>query len=477
LAALVAFSVLGRWPSVSILNGAETEWREGWAAAELRTVNYAGMRRGGGAVASVGGKQSRADGAFDGDWLNGWIAAEGDGYPVVIHRDLGKLVRVNRMRVALGPEILACPIVYTHNVNPEGAGVGGSMKVENLVAMLDWIAAQGFQPIFYSEFLRFVRTKRLPQGVSKPIVIMFCTGQRGVYEHAFRPLRARNMKFVATCWELKGQDERFLTPPQIREMLSSGLFEPGIYTKWTTHRFGPDEGPTTGNTTVAFPFYDAQRNEYESSGAYEQRVTEQARDLVETLRKDFGCGGEIVWEAPSAFHSLTMLRVARRLGIAMLINTGGNLNIYGARTLPNLGMVSMSESVGDIKNRQQRVLDTAGAPLVREYRYEVYISSADQPNADKGWEKSDDWHKVVFERSGCGVEIDPLYPRCAEPTFRTVTDGLQGSYVKFRHLRLKLLSEKENRRAAVNELQVYYETGSESEFFEMRLRNLEGEGE
>jgi hypothetical protein len=40
-----------------------------------------------------------------------------------------------------------------------------------------------------------------------------------------------------------------------------------------------------------------------------------------------------------------------------------------------------------------------------------------------------------------------------------------------------VLSEKENRPAAINELEVYFETGSESELLEMRLRNVEGEGE
>ncbi|MBM4080875.1 MAG: hypothetical protein FJ278_14315 [Planctomycetes bacterium] len=446
--------------------------------ASLRTLNYAAMKRGGEARAVVAGKEFPANEAFDGNWLKGWAAPAEAAYPVVLHRDLGKVVRVNRMRVALGPEILACPIVYTHNVNVEGKGVGGSTRVSTLVTMLDWLAAQGYRPIFYSDFLRFVRMKRLPDGVTKPMVLMFCTGQRGIYEHAFGPLKERHLKFVATCWELKGQDERFLTPTQIREMLASGLFEPGIYTKWTTHRFGPDEGPITANTTVAFPFYSPDRNEYESFGAHEERIFNQVDDLVRTLRSDFGCTGEVVWEAPSAFHSLTMLRVARRLGIAMLINTGANLNLYGSQLLPNLGMVSMSDGGGRaLVSIQEGVIAVSGKPVVRQYRYEVYISAADQPTVSDGWEKSPDWHKVVFERPGAGVEIDPLYPRHAAGNFHSVIDGLQGSYVKFRHLRLKVLSETGNRPAAINELEVYYECGSESELQEMRLRNMEGEGE
>jgi hypothetical protein len=414
---------------------------------------------------------------FDGNWLKGWVAPDNAGYPVVIHRDLGRMVRVNRLRVALGPDVLACPIVYTHNVNPEGTGVGGSQRVASLVSMLDWFLAQGYQPIFYSEFLRFVRTNRLPQGITKPVVIMFCTGQRGVYEHAFKPLRERHMKFVATCWELQGADERFLTPAQIREMLNSGLFEPGIYTKWTTHSFGVDRGPVSGNTVVAFPLFDAARNEFEPFAMYEERVCRQVEALVTTLRTDFGFKGEVVWEAPSAFHSLTMLRVARRLGVAMLINTGRDLNIYGARLLPNLGMVSMSESVGTLEQRQQGIIAVSGSPVVREYHYEVYISAAERPTTAVGWETSSEWHKAVFERPGAGVEIDPLYPRCAERSYAAVVDGLQGSYVKFRHLRLKVLSERKNRAAAVNELEIYYECGNEAELHELRLRNLEEEGE
>ncbi len=49
--------------------------------------------------------------------------------------------------------------------------------------------------------------------------------------------------------------------------------------------------------------------------------------------------------------------------------------------------------------------------------------------------------------------------------------------MKFRHLRLKILGEQENRPAVVNEVEVYYETGCESELQEMRLRNLEGTGD
>jgi hypothetical protein len=308
------------------------------------------------------------------------------------------------------------------------------------------------------------------------MVLLFCTGQRGVYEHAFPLLRQRLFKFVATCWELKGQDPRFLTPVQIREMLRSGLFEPGIYTRWTTHHFGPDQGPVSGNTTVAFPLYDAKRNEYEPYRVYERRIACQVSDLVRTLRGDFLHKGPIVWEAPSAFHNLTMLRVARQQGIAMIINTGADLNIYGSPTLPRLGMVSMSESVGPLAERQRRVTETSGRPPSRCYRYEVYISAADRPDVGEGWEKNPVWHKVVFERPGSGVEIDPLYPRCAEPSYRGVVDGLNGSYVKFRHLRLKILGEQKNRPAAVNEVEVYYETGCESELQEMRLRNLEGAG-
>ena len=189
----------------------------------FRTLNYAAMRRGGGAYALVGGTRFPAHDAFDGDWLKGWAAAE-PAYPVVVHRDLGRIVRANRLRIALGPEVLACPVLYTHNVNPEGSGRGHSTKVESLAAMLDWLAAQGYQPVFFSDLLRFIRTNRLPPGITKPVVIMFCTGQRGVYEHAFRLLKERRMKFVATCWELKGADKEFLTPSQIREMMASGLF-------------------------------------------------------------------------------------------------------------------------------------------------------------------------------------------------------------------------------------------------------------
>ena len=58
-----------------------------------------------------------------------------------------------------------------------------------------------------------------------------------------------------------------------------------------------------------------------------------------------------------------------------------------------------------------------------------------------------------------------------------MVDGFNSSYLKFRHLRLKILGEKENRPAAVNEIEVYHETASEAELQELRLRNLEGEGE
>ncbi len=449
------------------------EWR---AVTNFRTVNYAALQRGGDARAMLPGQESPAGEVFDGDWLRGWTSPQDAGYPVVIHRDLETVVRANRLRVGLGPEVLACPIVYTHNVNLEGTGVGSSMKVGNLAPMLDWIGQQGYQSIFFSEFLRFIRDKQLPPGVTKPLVLLFCTGQCGVYEHAFPLLRQRKMKFTSTCWELKGADPQFLTPPQIREMIASGLFEPGIYTKWTTHSFGPDKGPVIGNTTVAFPYYNAAGNQYEPFDHYEDRIYRQAADLVGLLRSEFGFQGEVVWEVPSSFYNLTMLRICRRLGIAVLVNTGESLNLYGSQTLPNLGMISMSDSVGSLEDRQQNIIAHSGAPAVREYRYEVYLSAAREPHVGQGWEKHRDWHKVVFERPGTGVEIDPLYPRSAEPSYAGVVDGLNGSYVKFCHLRLKVLGEKEDRPAVVNELEVYYETANESELLEMRLRNLEGAG-
>ena len=68
----------------------------------FRTLNYAAMRRGGGAYALAGGARFPAHNAFDGDWLKGWAAAE-PAYPVVVHRDLGRIVRANRLRMALGP--------------------------------------------------------------------------------------------------------------------------------------------------------------------------------------------------------------------------------------------------------------------------------------------------------------------------------------------------------------------------------------
>jgi len=445
----------------------------------FRTLNFAAMRHGGEAYALAGGKRFQAHDAFDGNWLKGWAATE-PAYPAVVHRDFGKVVRANRLRMALGPEVLACPVLYTHNVNEKGEGRGYSTKVENLAVMLDWLVAQGYQTVFFSDLLRFIRTNRLPPGITKPIVIMFCTGQRGVYEHAFKLLKDRQLKFVATCWELKGADEEFLTPPQIREMLESGLFEPGIYTKWDTHSFGADKGPVGATTTVAFPKYNAERNEFESLAVYEERIFKQAEDLIDSLRHDFGFKGEVVWEAPATFYSLAMLRVARRLGIPMLINAGTkSLNIYGAQTMPNLSIVPMEDVPGvTMEANQQGLIAVSGKPVVREYRYEVYVSAAENPNMADGWEKNSDWHKVVFERPGAGVTMDPLYPRDAErSSFRGVVDGRNASYLKFRHLRLKILGEKENRPAALNEIDIYCETATEVELQEMRLRNLENEGE
>ncbi len=379
----------------------DTRRSEEHATSSCRTLNYAEIRRGGVARAFAAGKEFPADKVFDGDWLQGWIAPEGTGYPAVIHRDLGQVVRVNRLAWRLGPEILACPVVYTHNVNAEGTGVGNSTKVANWLQC--WIGsvlkATGD---LLSELLHFLRTKQLPSGVTKPMVLLFCTGQRGVYEHAFPELRQRRFKFVSTCWELEGQDNRFLTPHQIREMLQSGLFEPGIYTKWTTHRFGPDEGPVTGNTTVAFPRYDAGRNEYEPFGQYEERIFEQAGALVRSLRSDFGYSGEVVWEVPSSFYNLTMLRVARRRGIAMLVNLGRDLNIYGAQAAPNPSMVGMAEQEGTLADRQSAIASLSGAPVVRQYRYEVYISAAVLPFSGEKWESCPYWLMVVFERPGAG---------------------------------------------------------------------------
>ena len=461
------------------VNNPESELIQGRRNSVFRTLNYAAMRRGGGAYALAGGSRFPAQNAFDGDWLKGWAAAE-PAYPVVVHRDLGRIVRANRLRMALGPEVLACPVLYTHNVNPEGQGRGNSMKVENLAVMLDWLIAQGYRGVFFSDMLRFIRTSRLPAGVEKPVVIMFCTGQKGIYEHAFKLLKDRRMKFVTTCWELKGADKEFLTPPQIREMMDSGLCEPGIYTKWDTHNFGMGQGPVGPTTTVAFPKFDAERNEFEPFDIYEDRIFRQAGDLVNTLRRDYGFSGDVVWEAPATFYSMAMLRVARRLGIAMLINAGSRSpNIYGARTMPNLGIVSMSDVDGvTMESRQQGLVEVSGKPVVREYRYEVFVSAAEAPNLAGGWEKSPDWHKVVFERPGAGVTIDPLYPRAAElASFQGVVDSFNSSYLKFRYLRLKILGEKENRPAAVNEIEVYHETASEAELQELRLRNLEGEGE
>jgi hypothetical protein len=442
----------------------------------FRSLNYAAMRRGGAAVAIAGGQKSGAEAAFDGDWSRGWTAPAEAGYPVVIDRDCGRTIRVNSLRVALGPEVLAVPIVYTHNVNPEGQGIGYSMEVGNLAAMLDWFQAQHYQPIFFSEMLRYLRTKRLPEGVTKPLALMFCTGQRGVYEHAFALLKARGMKFNSTCWDLWGLDEHFLKPSQIREMLASGLFEPGIYCKWTTHPINPDKGPLESLTTVAFPAYDPATNEYEPLGIYDERVLRQAEGLVRSLRDDYGYQGDIVWEVPSSFYSLPMLSAARSLGIAMLTNTGTSLNTYGAQTLPNLGMTSMSDGP-TLERRQADIISASGAAEVRQYRYEVYISAAERPATGAGWETGGDWHKVVYERPGAGVEVDRLYPRTAGGHWAGIVDQLNGSYVKFRHLRLKVLGERENRPAVVNEVELCYEAGGEAELQEVRLRNLEGEGE
>ncbi|TWI03598.1 biofilm PGA synthesis lipoprotein PgaB [Luteimonas cucumeris] len=229
-------------------------------------------------------------------------------------------------------------VISYHDVRDDVATKGDvdsyAISTQNFAAHLDWLSAQGYQPISLTQLIDASEGRAaLPD---KPVLLTFDDGLRSLYTHVFPLLRAYNFPALAaviTGWvDLpQGQTvdfgprpythEDFVTWAQLREMQDSGLIEIASHTDNLHH--GVLSNPQGNQTPAAITrIYDPASARYEDEAAYRARVRADIARSSALIGKNLGrAPRSIVW--PYAAYSSVANDIADSEGMRITFDLEG----------------------------------------------------------------------------------------------------------------------------------------------------------
>ncbi len=448
----------------------KTKQRLSFFEQTRKTKNYAAWDEGGRAGSFSCNGVNYPSSAFNTTPYSSYWEASDATYPQWIERKFLRDIRANRLRIAWepGPSI---PVISAHTVQDEEPVGTSYCTTASFSSLMDWLETNGYQPIFWSEAIPFMRGGELPAGITKPCIICFLGGGlAGVYGNAFPVLQAKGFKFnITASYTLMDADPKYITTAQYNLMLASGLFGMHLYDPDPANVVISPDG--TEDRDFAFREYTPETGLYEDSADYEARMYDRFQSALSTLRTVFGQEHDVIVEVPSWAYNKQIIRILHRLGIACAYNTGVETVVRGRDLSIVQTTCPMSEWYGTVEAREANIASYTLSAPTKTYTYEVYVSTKDEPATGAGWESSTDWLKVVDERTASGVSIDPIYPRSGD------FSDQRGDSIAFRTLRVKVLGEAGNSPAKIYDIQVYYEGNQDVDVDNVRLENLEGRKE
>lgn len=177
----------------------------------------------------------------------------------------------------------AVVVLMYHNVSETYKG-RGTISPAQFAAHVRVLRENGFNVISANQLAGFLAGRA---GVPpNAVVLTFDDGYEGVYRHVFPVLRRYRLPAtVFVVGALVGRDG-FLTWPELRELVASGLFTVGGHT-YDAHRRVPT-GPATFAPASVARLYDLRTGRRETEGEYRARMLRDGLVSQETFRRELG---------------------------------------------------------------------------------------------------------------------------------------------------------------------------------------------
>jgi len=225
------------------------------------------------------------------------------------------------------------------DLNPRDGNAIGRYGMESsaLVAQFAWLRDNGYTPVSLSAVIEARNGGRpLP---AKSILLTFDDGYASFYHRVFPVLRLFGypavIALVGTWMDTpEGRDidyeghpvprDAFLTWPQVREMVRSGLVEVASHS-YDLHHGVP--GNPQGNLLPAATtrIHDAATGRYEDDAAYEARIrADLARSRAQIERETGRPPRAVVW--PYGRYNGTTQAIARGLGMPVMMTVESGIN-------------------------------------------------------------------------------------------------------------------------------------------------------
>jgi len=232
-------------------------------------------------------------------------------------------------------------VLSYHDVgDPHDYELGGSaltMGTVDLAAQFSWLRAHDYKVVSIDDVLAAGEGRRpLPE---KAILLTFDDGYRGMHKRVFPLLKLFNYPAVLAVmgkWLETPLDEPvpygarsvprqyFLTWPQIREMVESGLVDIASHSYDLHHELLTNPQGNTRPAAVTHE-YDPDTGRYESDEAYRGRIRKDLARSARLIERETGRRPRaMVW--PYGAYNQVTIDVARELGmpIAMSLDDGKN---------------------------------------------------------------------------------------------------------------------------------------------------------
>lgn len=229
-----------------------------------------------------------------------------------------------------------------HEVGPEPGRDGApparyAIEAQQLVAQFAWLRENGYTPVSLSAVIEARRGGRpLPP---KAVLLTFDDGYADFHARVFPLLRLFGYPAVialvgrwmdAPAGSQVTYDDRavpresFLSWPQVREMLATGLVEVASHS-YDLHRGVPANPQGNRQPAATTRLYDAATGRYESDDAYLRRVRDDLERNSRLIERETGTRPRaVVW--PYGRYTGAAQRIAHELGMPVMMTLEGGAN-------------------------------------------------------------------------------------------------------------------------------------------------------
>lgn len=241
-----------------------------------------------------------------------------------------------------------------------------TVNTTELVAQLDWLRGQGYQPVRIADILAAKAGKKpLP---NKAVLLTFDDGYQSFFHRVYPLLQLYQYPAVVglvTSWMEKAPHDSvtssttpiprqaLLTWDQVRTMLRSGLVEVASHSHDLHH--GIVANPQ-GNTqpAAATRLYDATAQRYESDEHYQTRIRHDVLQSIAVIERETGIKPPaLIW--PFGSFTADSVRIAQELGLPLTIGLSDGHNHLADTSAIKRLLIREQASLNDLVWTLQRI--------------------------------------------------------------------------------------------------------------------------